>query len=229
METGGAAGRCRSCGAKRQSSSTCAVHTGRSSRCPRRSCPPSARPPASRLHRACVLWLMRWWPGGLQHSQLRIRCVPHCSCKGKRKCKYLTSHIRVGFDDSGEPGPQAKGVNHLKTPLRRLHVAHRVSSCASEVVTCNCARNPGGHAQSDPRPSEEGVSFYLVLRPLDQKASSQRCEGRAACAAPFPAAWERGATAEAGGGALRPRPSSQRQGGARVQVKPGARGTRRLL
>ena len=27
---------------------------------------------------------------------------------------------------------------------------------------------PGGHAESNPRPSEEGVSFYLVLRPLDQ-------------------------------------------------------------
>ena len=37
----------------------------------------------------------------------------------------------------------------------------------SEVVTCNCVRNPGGHAESNPRPSEEGVSFYLVLRPLD--------------------------------------------------------------
>ena len=38
----------------------------------------------------------------------------------------------------------------------------------SEVVTCNCFRNPGGHAESNPRPSEEGVSFYHVLRPLDQ-------------------------------------------------------------
>ena len=37
----------------------------------------------------------------------------------------------------------------------------------SEVVTCNCVRNPGGHAESNPRPSEEGVSFYHVLRPLD--------------------------------------------------------------
>ena len=37
----------------------------------------------------------------------------------------------------------------------------------SEVVTCNCVRNPGGHVESNPRPSEEGVSFYLVLRPLD--------------------------------------------------------------
>ena len=37
----------------------------------------------------------------------------------------------------------------------------------SEMVTCNCVRNPGGHAESNHRPSEEGVSFYLVLRPLD--------------------------------------------------------------
>ena len=34
------------------------------------------------------------------------------------------------FDNSGEPGPQAKGVNHLETPLRQLHVTHRASSCA---------------------------------------------------------------------------------------------------
>ena len=40
----------------------------------------------------------------------------------------------------------------------------------SEVVTCNCVRNPGGHAESNPKPSEEGVSFYHVLRPLDQSA-----------------------------------------------------------
>ena len=38
----------------------------------------------------------------------------------------------------------------------------------SEVVTCNCVRNPGGHAETNPRPSEEGVSFYHVLRPLDR-------------------------------------------------------------
>ena len=40
----------------------------------------------------------------------------------------------------------------------------------SEVVTCNCVRNPGTHAESNQRPSEEGVSFYHVLRPLDQKS-----------------------------------------------------------
>ena len=34
----------------------------------------------------------------------------------------------------------------------------------SEVVTCNFVRNPGGHAESNPRSSEEGVSFCHVLR-----------------------------------------------------------------
>ena len=33
-------------------------------------------------------------------------------------------------DYSGEPGPQAKGANNMGTPLRRLHVTHRASSCA---------------------------------------------------------------------------------------------------
>ena len=45
----------------------------------------------------------------------------------------------------------------------------------SEVVTCNCVRNPGGHAESNPRPSEEGVSFYHVLRPLDQNVCMCVC------------------------------------------------------
>ena len=39
----------------------------------------------------------------------------------------------------------------------------------SEVVTCNRVRNPGGHAVSNPRPSEEGVSFYHILRLLDRE------------------------------------------------------------
>ena len=29
----------------------------------------------------------------------------------------------------------------------------------SEVVTCNWVRNPGGHAEPNPRPSEEGSAF----------------------------------------------------------------------
>ena len=39
----------------------------------------------------------------------------------------------------------------------------------SEVVACNCVRNPGGHAESNSRPSEEGVSVL--------GAWSMRCLG----------------------------------------------------
>ena len=39
----------------------------------------------------------------------------------------------------------------------------------SEVVTCSCVRNPGGHAESDAR----GVSFNHVLRPLDHDADAE--------------------------------------------------------
>ena len=46
------------------------------------------------------------------------------------------------FDNSGEPGPQAEGVNHLETPLRQLHVTHRASSCAER----------GGHVQLCSKP-----------------------------------------------------------------------------
>ena len=34
----------------------------------------------------------------------------------------------------------------------------------------------GGHAESNPRPSEEGVSFYHVLRPLDHMCDSTPTE-----------------------------------------------------
>ena len=36
-----------------------------------------------------------------------------------------------------------------------------------ELVTSTCVRNPGGHVESSPRPSSEGVAFHQVLRPLD--------------------------------------------------------------
>ena len=30
----------------------------------------------------------------------------------------------------------------------------------SDVVTCNCVRNPGRHVESNPTPSDDGVSLY---------------------------------------------------------------------
>ena len=51
------------------------------------------------------------------------------------------------FESSGEAGPQAKGVNHLETPLRQLHVTHRASSCAKRgghVHLCSKTRGARG-------------------------------------------------------------------------------------
>ena len=50
--------------------------------------------------------------------------------------------ITVEGDHSREPGPQAKGVNHLETPLRQLHATDRASSCAER----------GGHVQLCSKP-----------------------------------------------------------------------------
>ena len=66
-------------------------------------------------------------------------------------------------NNSGQPEPQAKGVNHLKSPSDNCTQLTGPPPVLSEVVTCNCVRNPGGNAKSNTRPSEEGVSFYLVL------------------------------------------------------------------
>ena len=46
----------------------------------------------------------------------------------------LLATSKSDFDNSGEPGPQAKGVNHLETPLRQLQVTHRASSCAKRAI-----------------------------------------------------------------------------------------------
>ena len=85
---------------------------------------------------------------------------------------------KLDFDNSGDPGPQVKGVNHLETPLRQLHVTHRAFSCAKRGGHVQlCSKPRGGHAESYPRPSEEGVSFYNVLRPLDQGVMWPGCDG----------------------------------------------------
>ena len=54
----------------------------------------------------------------------------------------LLAISKSDFDNSGEPGTQAEGVNHLETPLRPLQVTHRASSCAKR----------GGHAQLGSKP-----------------------------------------------------------------------------
>ena len=65
-----------------------------------------------------------------------------CSVNVNVNVKNLLAISISDFDNSGEPGPQAKGVNHLETPLRQLHVTHRASSCAKR----------GGHVQLHSKP-----------------------------------------------------------------------------
>ena len=79
--------------------------------------------------------------------------IPLVSRKGQLRAQQLVNVDNLlaipesDFDNSGEPGPQAEGVNQLEIPLRQLHVPDGASSCAnclSGVVTCNLG-NPGGH------------------------------------------------------------------------------------
>ena len=63
------------------------------------------------------------------------------------------------FDSSGEPGPQAKGVYHLETPFRQLHVTHRASSCAKR----------GGHVQLCSKPMR---GTQNLTRDLEKKGSA---------------------------------------------------------
>ena len=64
------------------------------------------------------------------------------SCKCNVNVNNLLAISIQDFDNSGEPGPQAKGVNHLETPLGQLHITHRASSCAKR----------GGHVQLCSKP-----------------------------------------------------------------------------
>ena len=79
----------------------------------------------------------------------------------------LLAISELDLDNSGEPGPQAKGVNHLETPLRQLHVTDRSSSCAKRGGHVQLCLKPRGARGIKPETFQEGVSFYLVLRPLD--------------------------------------------------------------
>ena len=63
------------------------------------------------------------------------------------------------FENSGEPGPQAKGVNHL----RPLIYTHRASSCAKHsghVQLCFKARGTHG-IESETREKMKRSAFML--------------------------------------------------------------------
>ena len=63
----------------------------------------------------------------------------------------LLAISKSDFDNSGEPGPQAEGVNHLETPLRQLQVTHRASSCAKRGGHVQLCSKPRGAHGIDPK------------------------------------------------------------------------------
>ena len=93
-----------------------------------------------------------------------------CKCK----CKNLLAISKSDFHNSGERDHKPRGVTTWKPPSDNCKYLTGPPPVRSEVVTCNCVRNPGGHAESNPRPSKEGVSFYHVLRPLVHECMQQR-------------------------------------------------------
>ena len=59
---------------------------------------------------------------------------------------YMLKFLAISeqdFDYSGEPGPQAKGVNHLETPSDNCTQLTGLPPVLCGVVTCHCVRNPG--------------------------------------------------------------------------------------
>ena len=75
---------------------------------------------------------------------------------------------KSNFDNCGEPGPQAEGVNHQETPLRKLQVTHRASSCAKRGGHVQLCSKPRGARVIEPKTFRRRVKLNHVLRPLDR-------------------------------------------------------------
>ena len=69
---------------------------------------------------------------------------------------------KLDFDNSGEPGPHAKGVNHLETPLRQLHATHRASSCAKRGVHVQLCSKPRGGTRNRTRDLPKQGSAFIM-------------------------------------------------------------------
>ena len=74
----------------------------------------------------------------------------------------LLAISRLDFDNSGEPGPQAKGVNHLETPLRQLHATHRASSCAKRGGHVQLCSKPRGGTRNRARDLPKKGSAFIT-------------------------------------------------------------------
>ena len=74
----------------------------------------------------------------------------------------LLAISKLDFDNSGEPGPQAKGVNHLETPLRQLHATHRASSCAERGGNVQLCSKPRGGTRNRTRDLPKKGSAFIT-------------------------------------------------------------------
>ena len=91
------------------------------------------------------------------------------ACSDPEHTRKRSSRRRASATELSRPGIrlQAKRGNHREAPLRQVHATHRASSGAKRGGHVQLCSKPRGHAESNPRPLEEGVSFHHVLRPLD--------------------------------------------------------------
>ena len=64
------------------------------------------------------------------HVHVYVTVTEKVKVKAKVNVNILLVIAKQDLNHSAELGPQAKGVSYLVTPLRRLHVTHRASSCA---------------------------------------------------------------------------------------------------
>ena len=89
--------------------------------------------------------------GGNAEPGLRQRSLAsHHSVNVNVNVSNLLAISESDFDNSGDPGPQAEGVNHLETPLRQLHVTHRASSCAKRGGHVKLCLKPRGARGIEP-------------------------------------------------------------------------------
>ena len=90
-------------------------------------------------------------PGSLTGNQWGI-AIPGSLPNVNVNVNILLAISIQDFDNSEEPGPQAKGVNHLETLLRQLHVTHRASSCAKRSGHAQLCSKPKGARGIEPEP-----------------------------------------------------------------------------
>ena len=96
-----------------------------------------------------------------------VQCSQHHLIKCQFECNVLLAISFKDVDNSGEPGPHAKGANHQETRARQLQ---STPTCADwgdhfqfHVLTT------GGHVARSPKPSADGSCKCHALRPLDRR------------------------------------------------------------